>query len=128
MIFKELHIYFSYNKEDRAATRVIKDEKGNIVYQQTCDIFSNAFQNSPVRVLEEYLSEYSAPEQCALGKVQQTKQWTIDDEMQLVKEGQKPLFIGFSLTQEQFDELIPYVKDERYLDTVLASRVPTPTR
>ena len=128
MIFKELHIYFSYNKEDRAATRMIKDEKGNIIYQQTCDIFSNAFQNSPVRVLEEYLSEYSAPEQCAIEKVQQTKQWTINDEMQLVKEGQKPPFIGFSLTQEQFDELGPYVKDERYLDTVLASRVPTPTR
>ena len=63
MIFSELHIYFCYNKEDKTATRTIKDDKGNIVYQCTSIIFSEAFKNDPVRVLEEYLNEELTLEQ-----------------------------------------------------------------
>lgn len=63
MIFPELHIYFCYNKEDKTATRTIKDEKGNIVYQYTSIIFTKAFENDPVRALEEYLNEELTLEQ-----------------------------------------------------------------
>lgn len=61
MIFQELHIYFCYNKEDKTATRTIKDDKGNIVYQCTYVIFSKAFEDDPVRALEEYLNEDLTP-------------------------------------------------------------------
>ena len=44
------------------------------------------------------------------------------EKMQQVKNGLKPTFIGLSLTQEQFDELIPYVKDESYIKNVLLTR------
>lgn len=63
MIFQELHIYFFYNKENKTATRTIKDDKGNIVYQCTSIIFSEAFENDPVRALEEYLNEDLTPKQ-----------------------------------------------------------------
>lgn len=63
MIFPELHIYFCRNKEDKTVTRTIKDDKGNIVYQCTSIIFSKAFENDPVRVLEEYLTEELTLEQ-----------------------------------------------------------------
>lgn len=119
MIFKELHIYFTYNKEDKTATRTIKDDQGNIVYQCTSIIFSNAFENDPVRALEDYLSEYPNSEQSSIEKA---KQWTFEDEMQLLKNGEKPLFIGFSLTPKQYDELIPYINDPIYLE-MIQSRV-----
>lgn len=55
---------------------------------------------------------------------QDTKQWTIEKAMQQVKKGEKPLFIGFSLTAEQYKELLPYINDPDYL-TMLQSRVET---
>lgn len=111
MIFPELHIYFCYNKEDKTATRTIKDGKGNIVDQCTSIIFSEAFENDPVRALEEYLTEDSKP-----------KQWTVEKAIQQVKEGEKPLFIGFSLSAEQYEELLPYINDSDYL-AIIQSRV-----
>ncbi len=48
-------------------------------------------------------------------RAQQTKEWTIEKAMQQVKEGEKPLFIGFSLTAEQYEELLPYIDDPDYL-------------
>lgn len=42
--------------------------------------------------------------------------------MQQVREGLKPTFIGLPLTQEQFDELVPYVKDRAYIENVLLMR------
>lgn len=51
-----------------------------------------------------------------------TREELIESKMQQVKEGQKPLFIGFSLTAEQYKELLPYINDPDYL-TMLQSRV-----
>lgn len=50
---------------------------------------------------------------------------TLEREMQKVKEGKMPSFIGLQLTQEQFDELAPYVKNESYLENTLRARVPS---
>ena len=63
MIYPELHIYFHYNKEKKMATRVIKDDKGAIIYQSIIPILSKAFEDNPIRELEEYLSDDLAPEQ-----------------------------------------------------------------
>ena len=53
---------------------------------------------------------------------QDTKHWTIEKAMQQVKDGEKPLFIGFSLTVEQYEELLPYINDSDYL-AIIQSRV-----
>lgn len=43
--------------------------------------------------------------------------------IQQIKSGNHPTLLGVTLTQEIFDELMPYVKDEGYLNS-LKSRVP----
>lgn len=50
---------------------------------------------------------------------------TLEIEMQKVKEGKMPSFIGLQLTQEQFDKLVPYVKNESYIENTLRARVPS---
>lgn len=57
-------------------------------------------------------------------KEKQTRR-ILETEMQKVKEGKMPSFIGLQLTQEQFDELAPYVKNESYLENTLRARVPS---
>lgn len=42
--------------------------------------------------------------------------------MDIVKKGGKPTLTGYHFTQDQFDELVPYVKDSEFLN-VLKSRV-----
>lgn len=39
-----------------------------------------------------------------------TREELIEAKMKQIKNGGKPDFIGLSLTQKQFDELVPYVK------------------
>ncbi len=51
-----------------------------------------------------------------------TREELIQAKMQQVKDGQKPDFIGLSLSQEQLDELVPYVKDRQYIENVLLTR------
>lgn len=51
-----------------------------------------------------------------------TREELIQTKMQQVKEGQKPDFIGLSLSQDQLDELVPYVKDRQYIENVLLTR------
>ena len=46
----------------------------------------------------------------------------LEKEMQKVRDGKMPSFIGLSLTQEEFDELVPYVKDKTYIENVLLTR------
>lgn len=53
-----------------------------------------------------------------------TREELIQTKMQQVKDGQKPDFIGLSLSQEQLDELAPYVDDKSYLENTLKVRVP----
>lgn len=57
-------------------------------------------------------------------KEKQTRR-ILETEMQKVKEGKMPSFIGLQLTQEQFDELAPYVKNRSYLENTLRCRVPS---
>ena len=51
-----------------------------------------------------------------------TREELIESKVQQVKEGKKPLFIGFSLTAEQYEELLPYIDDSDYL-AMIQSRV-----
>lgn len=51
-----------------------------------------------------------------------TREELIEAKIQQVRDGLKPLFIGFSLTQKQYEELLPCVNDPKYLST-LQSRV-----
>lgn len=51
-----------------------------------------------------------------------TREELIESKVQQVKEGEKPLFIGFSLSAEQYEELLPYINDSDYL-AIIQSRV-----
>lgn len=51
-----------------------------------------------------------------------TREELIEAKMKQIKNGGKPDFIGLSLTQKQFDELVPYVKDKSYIENVLLTR------
>lgn len=51
-----------------------------------------------------------------------TREELIESKMQQVKEGEKPDFIGLSLTAEQYKELLPYINDPDYL-VMIQSRV-----
>lgn len=51
-----------------------------------------------------------------------TREELIESKIQQVKKGERPDFIGLSLTQEQFDELVPYVEDKKYIENILLTR------
>ena len=59
-----MHIYLTSEKRDDTIylTRIIKDDRGNVVYQATYRGDSAAFENDIVRDLENYLTEYSPKE------------------------------------------------------------------
>lgn len=54
--YKELHIYFEFDKENKIMTRTIKNEEGNIIFQRKIDsLLVNPYANDPVCILEDAL-------------------------------------------------------------------------
>ncbi len=44
-----------------------------------------------------------------------TRQELIETKIKQVKDGEKPTYIGLSLTYKQYEELLPYICDPDYL-------------
>ena len=60
MIIKEIHIYTTIEKIKNKAyiERVIKNDSDNIIYQEKCEAGTMAYNESPIRKFEMYLTGF----------------------------------------------------------------------